>query len=81
MAERGGPRVVKQRRLEAPPSTELPEAPPVAPPPSSPPPPITTRPADEPVPPSNRSLLERQLRWHRERSKFESKSETGESPR
>jgi hypothetical protein len=71
MDERRGTRLVTQRHLElespVPPSTPVPEPPP-EPVSSSPPP---GRPPDRPIPPSNTSLLDRQLRWQRERGKFE----------
>ena len=72
MADRRGARLVTQRKLEAEPTTEPSAGPPPAPPgpPEASHPPA--RPANEPVPPSNRGLLDRQLRWHRERARFES---------
>lgn len=67
MEERSGPRLVTQRQLEVEPlrpaSAPAPEAP--ARPPSA------AQAASSPVGPSNRGLLERQLRWYRERAKFE----------
>ncbi len=72
MEERHVARGVTQRHLElepAPPAApELP-LPPVPEPPPKPSP--TLPPADAPIPSSNSGLLERQLRWHRERAKFE----------
>jgi len=85
MAERRGPRLVTQRRLEAAPPAAPPGVAPetvsVSAPPRSPSPPPTARPATEPVRPSNHALLERQLRWHRERAKFESGRPAPETPR
>lgn len=79
MAERRGSRLVTQRRLEVappvePPAASLPTIPSPSPSPSRP-----ARPANEPVSPSNRGLLERQLRWHRERAKFENGHRTDET--
>jgi hypothetical protein len=79
--ERRGARLVTQRRLEvehAPePSVPEPAAPSGAPSRAPTPP----RPPDEPIPPSNRGLLERQLRWHRERVKFEAGRAATEPPK
>ena len=80
MAERRGARLVTQRRLELASTPEPAAGPPPAPSPapaSSPPP---VRPADKPVAPSNRELLDRQLRWHRERARFESSRGTNDPP-
>jgi len=82
MEEHRGPRLVMQRQLEvepkAPASPSTGEA--------SPEPP--SGPASEPTveaptagPPSNQALLERQLRWYRERAKFESRRPGEEEPR
>lgn len=81
MEERRGARVMTQRRLEVEPVLEpsLPE--PTAPSGPSPRAPAPSRPPDEPIPPSNRGLLERQLRWHRERAKFEAGGAGAESPK
>ena len=80
MAERRSARLLTQRQLEVePPAPALPE-PPVPPPeaaPSAPPAP----PPDRPIPPSNESLLERQRRWLRERSRFEASRSAEESER
>jgi hypothetical protein len=69
MEERSGPRLVTQRHLEVAPGAA--ESPPDPEPPSPSPPPSPGTSA--PVGPSNRLLLERQLRWLRERAKFESR--------
>lgn len=71
MEERRSPRLVMQRRLElepirpstAPTSVPAPEAPTR--------PPAIARSASAPLAPSNGALVERQLRWYRERAKFE----------
>ena len=61
-----------QRRLEVEP-TPAPPTPEPGPTPEVPMVPTTpARPADLPIAPSNRALLDRQLRWQRERAKFES---------
>ena len=90
MEERHGSRLVSQRHFEV----EPPPTPPIspAPPASSPPPPNapTESPAAAPpsppgppprVDPSNRGLLERQLKWLRERAKFESRRPSEEGSR
>jgi hypothetical protein len=69
MEERGSSRLVTQRQLEV-------EAPrPVSPPPTEDPAPAPPGAPAAPIPaePSNRRLLERQLRWFRERARFESR--------
>jgi hypothetical protein len=69
MEERSSARLVTQRQLEVeprPPDAGSPPVLPAPPPPPSPPPSL-------PRVPSNRDLLERQIRWLRERAKFESK--------
>jgi hypothetical protein len=76
--ERRGARGVKQRHLEVEPPRPPPSEPPVPPPEEPPRPAPAQPPADRPIPPSNRGLLERQLRWHRERAKFESGRGAGE---
>jgi len=72
MEGRRGAGLMTQRRLEVEPP---PAAPAVPPSPAPPPTPSAAqgpvRPADRPVPPSNEGLLERQLRWQRERGRFE----------
>jgi len=68
MEERGSPRLVTQRQLEIE-SPRASVAPARALPPSETPTPATPPAASGP---SNRGLLERQLRWYRERAKFES---------
>ena len=80
MEERRGARIVTQRHLQVEPVPE-PSAPSPAPPPEpSPRAGPSLPPADAPVAPSNQGLLERQLRWNRERAKFESsRSADGES--
>lgn len=81
MEERRGPRVVTQRQLEVEP-TRAPSVPAPAPPPEGPPRPVPALPpADRPIPSSNQGLLDRQLRWHRERTKFESARTAGEESR
>jgi len=46
--------------------------------PPSPPPLPPVRSPTEPIPPSNRELLQRQEKWFQERSKLESRRRTGE---
>lgn len=77
MEERSGPRLVTQRQLEvaAPPADPTPASP--APSPDPPAAPVPS----EPVGPSNRGLLARQLRWFRERARFESKRPDDEGPK
>jgi len=79
MAERRGARLVTQRRLEVAPPVGPAVDPSPAPPAAAPTPPPSARPASEPVPASNRGLLERQLRWHRERTKFENEHPANET--
>jgi len=67
-----GAGLMTQRRLEVEPPPLAPAGSPSPDPPPSPPAaPSPVRPADRPVPPSNEGLLERQLRWQRERARFE----------
>ncbi|MGA7476256.1 MAG: hypothetical protein WBW47_03445 [Thermoplasmata archaeon] len=66
-----------QRQLEVEPPS--PPAAPVPDPPTRSP--AAPRAASASVDPSNRGLLERQLRWHRERAKFEANRPAEEGKR
>ena len=78
MEERSGSRLVTQRHLEVEPVPSEPPSAPEEPPHPSPP----MRPVDSvPGPPSNRGLLERQLRWFRERARFESRRQDDDGSR
>ncbi len=93
MEERSSPRLVTQRQFEIeparPPSSPAsstissPVAFPVSPPKSEPanqtPPALPA--VSTPVGPSNRGLLDRQLRWYRERAKFEANRPAEEASR
>jgi len=69
LEERESPRVVTQRQLEV--DAPRPDPPREPPPEASPSVPDSRPPI--PMIPSNLGLLERRLRWFRERAKFESK--------
>jgi len=74
MEERRGARSLMQRRFDVDPETPPPPAPaepPVETPPSPPTPPPAA--AVPPRAPSGDSLRERQLRWLKERAKFEAR--------
>lgn len=70
MEERGSSRLVTQRQLEAEPAMSLPVPTPKSPDSSAP----VALAIPQPQGPSNRGLLERQLRWFKERAKFESRA-------
>lgn len=69
MAERSGARVVTQHQLEDGPPAET--ASPALPP--EPPTPLASSERAPPPAPSNRGLIDRQMRWLKERARFESK--------
>ena len=75
MEERRGARIVTQRHLEVEPAPAPPASPPSPPPESPPAPPSPARSPSQPLEPSGAGLIERQLRWYRERAKFESSCE------
>lgn len=73
MEEHRSPRLVTQRHLAVDPVRPAPSAAPASEPESPPAPaPSTSGKAPPVAEPSNRALLERQIKWHRERARFES---------
>ena len=89
MEERSSPRLVTQRQLEvepprpaASPTSEVApsKVPALANATATPPPPAVPA-VSAPVGPSNLGLLDRQLRWYRERAKFEASRPAEEASR